>query len=203
MGDAVTTTGREAERRVWTDAAADFAAYRAGDRDGLDRLVHRLTPVLWHVVRAYGLDAATAEDVVQSTWLALMRNADRVSDPQAVGRWLTVTARREAWRVAKQAARIDSHPDLADEQLDVRPDTGEEPEAAVVRKARDRALWQAVAALPERCQRLLRVLAFVDRPSYTELSAELGMPVGGIGPTRGRCLEKLRAMLSGLDWRTA
>ena len=203
MADAVTTAGREAERRLWTDAAADFAAYRAGDRDGLDRLVHRLTPVLWHVVRAYGLDSATAEDVVQSTWLALMRNADRVSDPQAVGRWLTVTARREAWRVAKQASRVDTIPDLAEEQLDVRPDTAEEPEAAAVRQARDQALWQAVAALPERCQRLLRVLAFVDRPSYTELSAELGMPVGGIGPTRGRCLDKLRALLAGMDWRTA
>ena len=203
MGDAVTTAGREAERRVWTDAAADFAAYRAGDRDGLDRLVHRLTPVLWHVVRAYGLDTATAEDVVQSTWLALMRHADRVSDPQAVGRWLTVTARREAWRVARQASRIDSYPNLVEEQLDVRPDNGEEPEAAAVRQARDQALWQAVGLLSERCQRLLRVLAFVDRPSYTELSAELGMPVGGIGPTRGRCLGKLRAMLTGLDWRTA
>lgn len=200
MGDALTAAGREAERRMWTDAAADFAAYRAGDRDGLDRLVHRLTPVLWHVVRAYGLDPATAEDVVQSTWLALMRNADRVSDAQAVGRWLTVTARREAWRVAKAASRLDP---ADEEQLDVRPDTTEEPEAAAVRQARDKALWQAVAALPERCQRLLRVLAFVDRPSYTELSAELGMPVGGIGPTRGRCLEKLRVLLAGMDWRTA
>jgi RNA polymerase sigma factor (sigma-70 family) len=200
MGEAVTTAGREAERRMWTDAASDFAAYRAGDRDGLDRLVHRLSPVLWHVVRAYGLDAATAEDVVQSTWLALMRNAERVSDAQAVGRWLTVTARREAWRVAKQASRIDT---ADEEQLDVRPDTAEQPEAVAVRQARDKALWQAVAALPERCQRLLRVLAFVDRPSYTELSAELGMPVGGIGPTRGRCLEKLRVLLAGMDWRTA
>jgi RNA polymerase sigma factor (sigma-70 family) len=200
MGEVVTTAGREAERRMWSDAAADFAAYRSGDRDGLDRLVHRLTSVLWHVVRAYGLDSATAEDVVQSTWLALMRNAERVEDPQAVGRWLTVTARREAWRVAKQAARLDPSDD---EQLDVRPDTGEEPEAAAVRQARDEALWQAVGLLSERCQRLLRVLAFVDRPSYTDLSAELGMPVGGIGPTRGRCLEKLRTLLVGMDWRTA
>ena len=56
-----------------------------------------------------------------------------------------------------------------------------------------RALWLAVAKLNERCQRLLRIIAFHDRPDYTALSAELGMPVGSIGPTRGRCLEKMRA----------
>ena len=56
-------------------------------------------------------------------------------------------------------------------------------------------LWAAVDGLPERCRRLLRIVAFENRPDYRELATELGMPVGSIGPTRGRCLAKLRVAL--------
>jgi len=62
--------------------------------------------------------------------------------------------------------------------------------------ATQQVLWRNVAKLPERCQQLLRVVAFAERPDYGALSVALGMPVGSIGPTRGRCLAKLRTMLS-------
>ena len=72
----------------------------------------------------------------------------------------------------------------------------EAAEDAVLRTTRDGALWSALATLSERCQRLLRVVAFSERPDYTEISRELDMPVGSIGPTRGRCLDKLRLALA-------
>lgn len=187
--------------RLCDEAAADFTAWRAGEAAALDRLVRALTPMLWHTVRAYRLDAASAEDVVQTTWLAFVRAADRVQEPQAIVRWLCVTARREAWRAARSAGRVDP---VEDEVIDVRTPAGESTETTVVRNHRDEALWATVGRLPERCRRLLRVVAFSERPDYGLLSQELGMPVGSIGPTRGRCLAKLRALLGAApDWRTA
>jgi RNA polymerase sigma factor (sigma-70 family) len=183
-------------------AAERFRAYRAGDNDALESLVQSLTPLLWHIVRAYGLDTATAEDVVQNTWLTLVRKADTVTEPQAVLRWLTVTARRDAWRAARANGRVDLTDDTT--RLDVRTPVPS-PEEQVVRTADERALWFAVGKLNERCQRLLRIIAFHDRPDYSALSSELGMPIGSIGPTRGRCLDKLRAELatSTSDWSPA
>ena len=174
-------------------AAAHFRAYRSGDQEALDALVRMLSPLLWHIVRAYGLDSAAAEDVVQNTWVTLMRKADTVSEPQAILRWLTVTARRDAWRTARTARRADLTDDPAD--LDVR-EPSPAPETDVLRDADERSLWRNVHQLSERCQRLLRVIAFHDRPDYAALSEELGMPTGSIGPTRGRCLAKLRALLA-------
>jgi RNA polymerase sigma factor (sigma-70 family) len=186
-------------RRLCDAAAADFAAYRRGDRPALDRLVRRLTPMLWQVARAYRLDQASSEDVVQATWLTLVRHADAVTDPQAVVRWLTVTTRREAWRCAKANARVDA---TVEDVIDLR-DGEETPEEVTVRAERDGALWRAVEQLSERCQRLLRIVAFADRPDYSAIARELQMPVGSIGPTRGRCLGKLRVLLDESGWRTA
>ena len=83
-----------------------FAAYRDGDSSKMSDLVRLLTPILWHTVRASRLDNATAEDVVQTVWLALVRRADTISEPLAVLQWMVVTAKREAWRVARTQARV-------------------------------------------------------------------------------------------------
>ena len=69
-------------------------------------LVHLLTPILWHTARAARLDAASAEDVVQNVWLALVRHADSISEPMAVLQWLVVSTKRESWRVSRAAARV-------------------------------------------------------------------------------------------------
>jgi RNA polymerase sigma factor (sigma-70 family) len=174
-------------------ASTLFEQFRAGDEAKMADLIGLLTPILWHTVRSQNIDPTSAEDVLQATWLALVRSADSIADPRAVLQWLIVAARREAWRVAKVVRRA--------EATEIEPDTvvapaEHGPEPAVVRQAGNALLWAHVAHLPQRCQQLLRVIAFADRPDYASVAEALGMPIGSIGPTRGRCLAKLRAQLS-------
>lgn len=177
---------------VWAESADAFDRWIAGDPSALDDLVRVMTPVLWHVVRAYRLDAETAEDVVQSTWLAFVRHSSTILDTTAVGGWLTMTARREAWRVSKGASR---QMPTDEEELAPHLPKQRSAETDAVEADRRERLWGAVDGLPERCRRLLRVVAFENRPDYASLASELGMPIGSIGPTRGRCLAKLRVAL--------
>jgi RNA polymerase sigma factor (sigma-70 family) len=174
-------------------AAALFRAFRAGDEAKMADLVALLTPILWHTARGQRLDAQTAEDVVQTTWLSLVRSADSISDPQAVLQWLLVTARREAWRVVKRTDRVEPREFEADDIIGAVQNM---PEERVLQSDGDSRLWQHISQLTERCQQLLRVIAFADRPDYAAVAEALGMPIGSIGPTRGRCLAKLRQLLT-------
>lgn len=178
----------------WERAGDLFERWLDGETRAIDELVRLMSPVLWHIVRAYGLDRAMAEDVVQTTWLTLVRRHESIADPRAVSGWLTVSARREAWRVSRVHRRADPT-----EAVDLEPHLPTAPSAEHTATLSDEArhLWGAVAQLTERCQRLLRVIAFDDRPDYARIADELKMPVGSIGPTRQRCLGKLRVLLEG------
>lgn len=178
----------------WRRAADFFEAWRDGDSRAMDDLVRLMTPVLWHVVRAYGLERTLAEDVIQTTWLQLVRGHRSITEPRAVSAWLTTTARREAWRAGKAGRRVEA---TETDALDVLLPEQESAEDRAAVDEESRTLWAAVRLLAERCQRLLRVIAFEERPDYAHLAGELGMPVGSIGPTRQRCLAKLRALLDG------
>ena len=182
----------------WQRAAALFVRWREGDRRAMDELVRLMSPPLWHVVRAYGLDHALAQDVVQTTWLTLVRRHETIQDPQAVSGWLTMCARREAWRVGTQHRKAD--PTEA-ESLEPHLPVHESAEQTAAQDDETRRLWAAVGTLNERCQRLLRIVAFEDRPDYARIAQDLAMPIGSIGPTRQRCLAKLRAALVGDGWR--
>ncbi|QHT56637.1 sigma-70 family RNA polymerase sigma factor [Cellulomonas sp. H30R-01] len=178
-------------------AARAVVAYRDGDRAPLAALVHVMTPLLWHTVRAQGVDAEQAQDIVQNVWLTLVRDIESIRDPRATLQWMLVTAKRAAWRAVRRTREDlvrhehDEHvTDWLSAPADDRPDT------VAVRSERDRVLWEHVGTLPDRCRRLLGLVALVDRPDYTVVSRALGMPVGSIGPTRGRCLAKLRLALS-------
>jgi RNA polymerase sigma factor (sigma-70 family) len=181
----------------WERAAALFVRWREGDGRAMDELVRLMTPPLWHVVRAYGLDHALAQDVVQTTWMTLVRRHETILDAQAVSGWLTMCARREAWRVGKQQRRADpTEADALEPHLPVH----ESAEQTAATDDASRRLWAAVGTLNERCQRLLRIVAFEDRPDYARIAQDLAMPIGSIGPTRQRCLAKLRAELDGSGW---
>jgi RNA polymerase sigma factor (sigma-70 family) len=195
ISEACVTIGGAATERpgeVWGQAASAFERWTAGDAVALDELVRVMTPVLWHVVRASRLTTEVAEDVVQTTWLSLVRSRASIHEPAAVGGWLTTTARREAWKVARASGRALP---VDDDELAHRLPDEASPEAEVMRRDGDDRLWAAVERLSERCQALLRIVAFEHRPDYTSIAADLGMPVGSIGPTRGRCLQKLRSLV--------
>lgn len=183
-------TAAETARDVATRC---FRAWRSGDRSVLDELVRRVSPVLWQVVRSYGLDQASAEDVVQTTWMTMIRKSEQVRDDRAVLGWLTIIARREAWRTSQQRGRTNPTEDAV---IETALPTAPSPESEVLDSDAQRVLWQNVAKLDERCQHLLRVVAFNDRPDYASLASHLGMPMGSIGPTRSRCLAKLRMLLA-------
>jgi RNA polymerase sigma factor (sigma-70 family) len=186
-------TGGTVEDSLATRAGRLFAEYRDGDQARMGDLVRILTPILWHTARSSRLDPATAEDVLQTVWLTLVRKSDTITEPLAVLQWMVVSTKREAWRVAKNQVRFKPE-DL--ESTTVAASDGESIEDAVLRDESDGRLWKHIAALPERCRTLLRVIAFADRPDYAELARALGMPQGSIGPTRGRCLAKLRIALA-------
>lgn len=170
-------------------AAAAFTGYRDGDIRRMDELVALLNPLLWHCARGQGLDAASAQDVVQATWLALLEHADRIADPQAVVAWLLTSVRRASWKAARHRTYTEVDPET--------PDLTPGPVEAVEATERQRVVWRHLALLTPRCRALLRVVAAGGRPDYDDLSRALGMPVGSIGPTRGRCLAKLRTSLLG------
>jgi RNA polymerase sigma factor (sigma-70 family) len=185
-----TSTGSGAP---WAAAAAAFTRWRDGDDEGLNDLVRLLSPVLWQVVRATGLDRERAEDVVQTTWIALVDHAESISSPQAIAAWLCTSARREAWRAGRLANR--ERP-VEDEILAHGLPDHESPEQQVLLDDEAQLLRQCLDRLPDRCQKLLRIVAAGPRPNYTDIADTLGMPVGSIGPTRGRCLDKLRQELT-------
>ncbi|MEV8438575.1 sigma-70 family RNA polymerase sigma factor [Actinosynnema sp. NPDC051121] len=172
--------------------AACVVAARDGDRRALDVLVADLTPLVWHVARGHGLDRSTAEDVVQTVWLALLRHLDRLVEPRALAGWLVVATRREAQRTWTPARREAALSDELAEQLESEHGL---PEDAALVTDRDHRLWRAFGRLSQKCQELLRLTVLAGRAEYRAVAEALSMPRGSIGPTRGRCLTMLRAHL--------
>lgn len=177
---------------LWEQAADSCTRWLAGEDAGLDELVALMTPVLWHVVRSYRLGQAETQDVIQTTWLALVRSRGSIRDTGGIGGWLSTAARREAWRVTRAHGRVEP---TEDSTLALRLPAQRSAEEVAVGNDVDAHIWDALHRLDPRCQRLLRIVAFEHRPDYRALADDLDMPVGSIGPTRGRCLEKLKRLL--------
>lgn len=173
------------------------AAAIEGHQWAWNALVDRFTPLLWSICRGYRLGQADAADVVQVAWLRLMENLDRIQDPNRLAGWLGTTCRRECQAVQRRSRRTE--PVGEDGYLDRLVQHVDGPEEWVLLADRDATLWQAFARLSERCQRVLRVLVAGgdDAPASYRVAAEmLGMPIGALGPTRGRCLNQLRQLLA-------
>jgi RNA polymerase sigma factor (sigma-70 family) len=166
---------------------------RAGSEDALGQIVNELSPLLWQVARSAGLSQGDAEDVLQTVWMRLITHLDGIHDAGALTGWLVTTTKREAWRV--RAAGRKQLPADQDVFADL-PDKGPGSEEQVIVEDQRRELWAAIGMLSRRCQELLRIMAFAPRSDYATVAAALGMRVGSIGPTRGRCLAKLRALLA-------
>jgi len=163
-----------------------------GDVDAWKEIVEEYDGLLRSVARRYRLSDADTADVAQTAWLRLIQHLDRIKEPAQIGAWLVTTARRECLRKLRALAR-----EVPDEDPPEPRDSELSPlESSLFEAERDAALWSAFARLPARDQALLRVLVADPQPSYEEIGAAFEMPVGSIGPTRGRALERLRRELA-------
>lgn len=175
------------------EAAALVRAAAEGNRKAWERLVEAYVGLIWAITGTYRLPSGDAHDVTQTTWLRLVENIDRLSEPSRVGAWLATTARRECLRVLRQSSRTVLLRDWED--FDVVNLTAPEVEQGLLRAEQDEAVRESLALLRPSCQALLHLLMLDPPPSYEEVSAALGIPIGSIGPTRGRCLRKLQTMV--------
>ena len=165
---------------------------RNGERQAWDTLVERYAPLIWSICRRYRLEAADAEDAAQTVWLKLADQLDKIRDPAALPGWLATTTRRECSRIARATRRPrDAGYALAAGTI---PDDGAQPAGQDLLAAeRHATLREAFGQLPPGCQQLLALLIEDSALSYAEIGARLGVPVGSIGPSRRRCLDKLRS----------
>lgn len=183
------TRSAEVRRR---ETGALLRQAQAGERAALGQIVERLTPLMWNAARAQGLDRESASDAVQVTWVKLLENLHRIRSPEALTGWLVTVTRNNAHAIRTARRRVelvDPH-DLTDE-----PDPAAGLDTDLAMDEQYRCLWDNLQKLPPTCQELLRILAFTGHTGYRTVGNVLDMPKGSIGPTRGRCLHKLRALL--------
>ncbi|WP_344424473.1 sigma-70 family RNA polymerase sigma factor [Pseudonocardia ailaonensis] len=180
----------EGRARVEQGEVADTVRRAAaGDEAAWAALVDAFSSLVWSIGLRSGLSRADAGEVVQATFLRLVEKLDQVREPERLGGWLATTARREAWRVSRQAAK--ELPTEEEPDSDT-PEPG--PEERALESDRARVLRVAFGQLSDRCARLLELVVVLALP-YAQVAAVLDIPVGSIGPTRARCLARLRALL--------
>jgi RNA polymerase sigma factor (sigma-70 family) len=188
---------------VYPDDPGGLARLAAtGDEAAWAALVRLFGGLVWSVARSHGLGTADAEEVFQTTWLRLTEHVGRLKEPDRVGAWLATTARHESLKTIRAGRRAAPTDDLGalDRGDDMTPELAVlESEAADAQAARLRRVWSAYQDLPPRCRELLRALIASPPLPYAEIAAMLGIPVGSIGPTRGRCLRQLRDLLGSTD----
>lgn len=161
-----------------------------GNRQAWDSLVDRYARLVWSVIRGFRLDEATAGDVSQTVWLRLVENLEKIRDPEKLASWLATTARNEAIRTKRIYER--TVPTAVEFQI---IDSDPAVDARMLASERDAEVAAAFATLDEDCQQLLRAVTADPPLDYETIAAMLGRPIGSIGPTRARCLEKLRRAL--------
>jgi RNA polymerase sigma factor (sigma-70 family) len=192
IAEAADGVGTIADRATADRVIADLVTRaRNGDERAWGALVERYAPLIWSICRNHRLGDADAKDVGQSVWLYLVDQLDRVRDPAALPGWLATTTRRECARVLRAAQGPQTAGYVRDTESlpDERIETADQELLAAERRA---ALREAVGDLPLCCQRLIALLTADPPAPYAEISARLGIAVGSIGPTRARCLDRLR-----------
>jgi len=163
---------------------------RNDDKQAWEALVERYAPLVWSICRRYRLSGADAADVWQNVWLRLVEQLDRLRDPAALPGWLVTTTRRECCQFVRTAGRRHA--------LELVPDADDIPgqtgvvEQELLAAELGAALREAFSQLPPGYQQLITLLMQDPPVPYAEISARLGISVGSIGPTRRRCLDRIR-----------
>jgi RNA polymerase sigma factor (sigma-70 family) len=180
-----------------TDEAL-IAACRRGDAAAWEALIARYQRLVYSIPRRAGLDEDGAADVFQQVFATLLEHLDRIEHPERIAGWLATTARRETWRVSRQERARVARAGGEDgaELAATLPDGDPLPDEVLLQLEERHRVHLAVATLDERCRALLTLLFLrPEPPPYAEIAATLGVPEGSIGPTRARCLQKLRRLL--------
>lgn len=196
MGYARAVTAPDAD----PDDAALVALCRQGDGRAWAALVRRYQRLVHAVIRRARLDEASGADVFQTVFTRLLEQLPRLQQPDRLQAWIVTTTKREALRQRARAARlpsIDTDDDMQAAALAL-ADPAPLADEALAELQQLHRLRLAMDRLDERCRQLLQALFADDAPPYAELSLQLRLPVGSIGPTRGRCLQRLRQLLEGL-----
>jgi RNA polymerase sigma factor (sigma-70 family) len=162
-----------------------------GIQEAWNELIERYSPLVWSICARYQLERHDIDDVGQSVWLLLVENIADLREPAALPGWLATTTKRECLRVLRDARRRDRQGLPPEDRMP--PDvSGATIEQEIIDAELNAALRAAFAQLPANCHELISLLISDPPLGYTEISQKLGMPVGSIGPTRARCLERLR-----------
>jgi RNA polymerase sigma factor (sigma-70 family) len=181
---------------MWPDSdlATLVKASVAGDEDAWNELVRRHVRLVVAVTRHHRLSTSDAQDVTQTVWLRLVEHLAEIREPAALPGWIVTTARHECLRLLRAGGRtvvvdpVDltvAHP--------VGDGGGAGVEATLIAAERHQVLLDGLAELSPHQRRLLTLLAADPPPPYAEISRMLGIPIGSIGPTRSRILERLRS----------
>jgi RNA polymerase sigma factor (sigma-70 family) len=163
-----------------------------GDQQAWDALIGRYSALVAQIIRRYRLSASDSDDVYQVVWLRLLQSLGRIREPRALPGWIATTARNESLRVVTADRKTEPVDPLASSALDSACAASELDEGLLSAERRD-ALRNGLAELEPRHRDLLLLVCSEPPISYDEISRRLGIPVGSIGPTRARCLAKLRA----------
>jgi RNA polymerase sigma factor (sigma-70 family) len=177
------------------DAAA------GGDEHAWHEIVDRYAPLLASVIRRFQLTTSESQDVAQTVWLRLIEHLGSLREPRAVPMWIITTGKRESLRCVSDRRRTLPY-DPSDPSWPAASAEDTEPDAELLRAERHETLLAGLAELPAR-QRELLLLLMEDPPlSYAQISRRTGIPIGSIGPTRGRALERLRQTFAVRDHLT-
>jgi RNA polymerase sigma factor (sigma-70 family) len=179
---------------------------RAGEAAAWSTLVRRYQRLIYTVPRRAGLDDGAAADVFQTCFQRLFEHLDRLDDASRVRAWLVTTAKRETLRLLERAQRMPlaeaatgAHDDGAEDPLARVPDPAPLQDAQLSALQEHDRLRQAVDRLDPRARQFIELLFLQDEPlPYSEIAARLGIPEGSIGPTRARCLAKLRKLMEAM-----
>ena len=168
-------------------------ACRSGDRKAWQTILDRYERLVYSIPLNFGLSRTDADDVVQTTFAALIRSIDSIADEDRIGAWLGTVARRQTWRLVQRRRR---ETPTQNDQLD----RATSEEGVTDKVGALQWVHQGLVRMDNRCRELLTALYFhEDAPSYAQVSIDLAIPVGSIGPTRARCLEKMRSILEDLE----
>lgn len=167
---------------------------RAGDTEAWERLLEKYERLVFSIPLNYGLSRDDAADIVQLTFTSLIESLDTLHQDSRLGAWLATVARRKTWRVIERGRHesVDEYGQVAE----TLPALGKDSSSQLERWEMLEWLHFGLSGLNERCRDLLLALYFEPRePSYAEIAERLSMSVGGIGPTRARCLERMRQIM--------